>query len=280
MFLPRNSFKLTLIAKTHVFCQKSSNPANLSLPTLAVYYIAQPNLSPGLGCLTSCRLGFRIKHNATPDDCSSSANHENTTNLDISANQDDLINHDNFSDHDENSDDHAHYSFYIPTGVFTKTATQIWRCYRWEWVPTGQTIKRTLWSSPHISHLNRFLSLHCLICLSSCDFAHQSSGSSPSYSLYLYLRRCGFCGITCRGMRIEICHQCHRFHLEFCRFLVELRLPLDKNESMIVIRKRLFNKDKLVFGENLKSLKKNLAEALVFLVKCSRSAIQLSSRSC
>ena len=42
----------------------------------------------------------------------------------------------------------------------------------------------TLWSSPNISHLNRFLSLQCLICLSSCDFAHQSGGSSPSSSLY------------------------------------------------------------------------------------------------
>ena len=42
----------------------------------------------------------------------------------------------------------------------------------------------TLWSSPNISHLNLFLSLQCLICLSSCDFAHQSGGSSPSSSLY------------------------------------------------------------------------------------------------
>ena len=40
------------------------------------------------------------------------------------------------------------------TGVFTKTATQIWRCYRWEWVPTGQTIKPGGYASkPNILHI-------------------------------------------------------------------------------------------------------------------------------
>ena len=40
------------------------------------------------------------------------------------------------------------------TGVFTKTATQIWRCYRWEWVPAGQTIKPGGYASkPNILHI-------------------------------------------------------------------------------------------------------------------------------
>ena len=81
----------------------------------------------------------------------------------------------------------------------------------------------TLWSSPISSHLNRFLFLHCLICPSSqgngqlseeasqtrsCYFAHQSGGSSLSSSLYL--RRCGFCGITCRMFYAEI-YYCVKF---------------------------------------------------------------------
>ena len=105
-----------------------------------------------------------------------------------------------------------------------------------------------------------------------------SSSSSISKNLIRYWS-------NIRGMRI--CNQCHRFHLDFCRFLLELRLPLDENESMMklwrdhekqcpllaifVLANAAFQptsvktNNKLVFGDTRKSLKNDRAEALVFL---------------